>query len=131
MHGALAAVAVLLAAAGYTTWTGEQSRSADAELINLAGRHRMLSQRVALLGATPPGVEDDELLRRQHAPLRAQADQLTRLALVAERTHNAVVITDVDGTRGQAALPGHEVCSILRDIRRGAARRGALPQPTR
>ena len=33
-------------------------------------------------------------LRRQHASLTAQAKQMTRLALVAERTHNIVLITD-------------------------------------
>ena len=33
-------------------------------------------------------------LRRQHASLTAQAQQLTRLALVAERTQNIVLITD-------------------------------------
>ena len=53
MHGALLAIAVVLAAAGSMAWQGEQRRTADAELINLAGAQRMLSQRVALLAAQP------------------------------------------------------------------------------
>jgi diguanylate cyclase (GGDEF)-like protein/PAS domain S-box-containing protein len=48
-HGALLVIALLLAAAGSTAWQAERRRAADAELINLAGAQRMLSQRVALL----------------------------------------------------------------------------------
>ena len=55
MHGALLLIALLLAAAGWKAWQSELRRSADAELINLAGAQRMLSQRVALLAVQPPG----------------------------------------------------------------------------
>ena len=53
MHGALLLIALLLAVVGWSAWHSELRRSADAELINLAGAQGMLSQRVALLAAQP------------------------------------------------------------------------------
>ena len=67
MHGALTLIALLLAAAGWNAWQSELRRSADAELINLAGAQRMLSQRVALLAVQPPsdgGITFDAALER-------------------------------------------------------------------
>ena len=73
LHAALLAIALLLGAAGWNAWQGERRRAADAELINLAGAQRMLSQRVTLLASQPTtdgGAAFDEALAR------AQADAL-------------------------------------------------------
>jgi len=88
MHGALLAIAVLLAAAAGTAWQGEQRRAVDAELINLAGAQGMLSQRVALLAAQPPADDghafEQTLHRTQDEALRIEnllgVDDAARLA---------------------------------------------------
>ena len=54
MHGALIAIALVLATAAGSAWHVERQRTTDAELINLTGAQRMLSQRVALLATQPP-----------------------------------------------------------------------------
>ena len=76
MHGTLALIALLMALAGWSAWRGEQGRSADAELIQLAGAQRMLTQRVALMAATgtDTGVAalDTTLERAQREALRIE-----------------------------------------------------------
>ena len=76
LHAALLAIALLLAAAGWSAWQGERRRAADAELINLAGAQRMLSQRVALLASHPPtdggAAFDAALARAQSEALRIE-----------------------------------------------------------
>ncbi len=73
LHAALLAIALLLAAAGWSAWQGERRRAADAELINLAGAQRMLSQRVALLASQPAS---DDGVAFDAALARAQTDAL-------------------------------------------------------
>ena len=73
LHAALVSIALLLAAAGWSAWQGERRRAADAELINLAGAQRMLSQRVALLASQPPA---DNGSAFDAALARAQSDAL-------------------------------------------------------
>jgi len=51
MHSALAVIGLLMALAGWSAWHGEQQRSADGELIRLAGAQGMLAQRAAWLAA--------------------------------------------------------------------------------
>ena len=91
MHGALLAIAVVLAAAGSMAWQGEQRRTADAELLNLTGAQGMLSQRVALLAAQP--LADDG--KAFDLALRQAQDEALRIEDLLDAGHAA----------GLAALP--------------------------
>jgi diguanylate cyclase (GGDEF)-like protein/PAS domain S-box-containing protein len=77
MHGTLALIGVLMALACWSAWRGEQRRSADAELIHLAGAQAMLSQRVALMAGAghDAGLAalDTALERAQREALRIEA----------------------------------------------------------
>ena len=100
LHAALVAIALLLGAAGWSAWQGERRRAADAELINLAGAQRMLSQRVALLATQPPA---DNGSAFDAALARAQTDALR--------------IEDLLGTQDAqqlAALPAALASALLR-----------------
>ncbi len=76
MHGALALIALLMALACWSAWRGEQRRSADGELIRLAGAQAMLAQRIALLagagGADGLAALDTALARAQQDALRIE-----------------------------------------------------------
>jgi PAS domain S-box-containing protein len=70
--------------------TDHKSENAMQHLATIAALGGLL-----LLGLSAGLVEPvARSLRRQHARLTAQAEQMTRLALVAERTDNIVLITD-------------------------------------
>ena len=81
---ALALIGELVLVDGYLI---DQER--DAEIINVAGRQRMLSQRIAknVALADPPDVADIEEWRARHAWLKAE---LARLPVLAE-------LTELDG----------------------------------
>ena len=83
MHGALLLIALLLLAAGWQAWQGEQRRATDAELINLAGAQRMLSQRVALLALQAPADNDQAL---DNALSQSQSDAMHIETLLAPGT---------------------------------------------
>ena len=80
MHGALLLIALVLMAAGWQAWQGEQRRATDAELINLAGAQRMLSQRVALLALQAPADNGQAL---DNTLSQSQADALQIETLLA------------------------------------------------
>ncbi len=73
MHGALILIALLMAVANWSAWRGERRRSADAEVVQLAGAQGMLSQRMALLASI--GTEDS-LALLETVLGRAQQDAL-------------------------------------------------------
>jgi diguanylate cyclase (GGDEF)-like protein/PAS domain S-box-containing protein len=73
MHGALALIGVLMALACWSAWRGEQRRSTDAELIQLAGAQSTLSQRVALMAGSS---SSDSLAALDTALVRAQGEAL-------------------------------------------------------
>ena len=107
MHGALLAIALLLLAAGWQAWQGEQRRTTDAELINLAGAQRMLSQRVALLALQPPA-DDGQAL--DTALARAQDDALRIEALLAP----SAAAAPGAGPATAGVLPGTLADAVMR-----------------
>ena len=98
MHGALLTIAVEVAIAGGIAWQGEQQRTLDAELINLAGAQRMLSQRLALLGTQPPADDgqafEQALHRAQNEAMRIDdllgAGNAARLAALPSQLTEAL-----------------------------------------
>ncbi|MES2187493.1 MAG: EAL domain-containing protein [Pseudomonadota bacterium] len=88
LHGVLLAVALLLAAAGWSAWQSESHRSSDTRLINLAGAQRMLSQRVALL-AGHPAADDGESLKAVLERARGEAQHIETLLGMADRKQRA------------------------------------------
>lgn len=76
---------------------GEAARARSAEAIGSLRSGVIFIAALLLflaLGVAEPTVR---AVRRQAGQLSAQADELSRLALVAEHTHLAVIITDADG----------------------------------
>ncbi|WP_395701626.1 EAL domain-containing protein [Aquabacterium sp.] len=77
--------------------SGEAARArSDEALVDLRSGAASVAVLLLLLvlGVIEPTVR---AVRRQNGQLAAQAEELARLALVAERTHHAVIITDARG----------------------------------
>jgi len=76
MHGSLVLIGLLLTLAGWSAWRGEEQRTADAELIRLAGAQGMLAQRLALSASndTPDAMAmvDSTLAQSQADALRIE-----------------------------------------------------------
>ncbi len=83
--------------------------------------HALYMAGLALLTSLAALGLGEQLARRmalQHARLQTQATDLERLALVAERTHNAVVITDPEGrvtwvNEGFSRLSGYSLAEAI------------------
>ena len=73
MHGALILIAVVMTLATWGAWRGERRRSADAEVVQLAGAQGLLSQRMALLASIG---SDDSLALLKTVLARAQHEAL-------------------------------------------------------
>ena len=110
MHGALLAIAVVLAAAGSMAWQGEQRRTADAELLNLAGAQGMLSQRVALLAAQP--LADDG--KAFDLALRQAQDEALRIEDLLDAGHAAGLAAPAAAAgRGAATLANRPRTAVV------------------